>query len=434
MYKVVLYNNSEETVINEVTTDKTFKRITGTLKQGINTSNSFSFLIYPNNPGYNKIKGMSTLITIEDTLNKTLIFEGRVLIPTEVMNNSGIFYKSITCESELSYLNDTTQFYKEFKNTDIKDILTYLLSIHNQHADDDKHFEVGIVDINSKIDLTIDYKKTFEVISDIINDLGGELNLRKENNIRYLDYVKSIGEEKDTTIELAKNLETIEKEIDPTSIITQLLPLGAKKDDTEERITIDSSNPFITDDVAIKEFGRLTDVQIFEDITNKSELKTKGQDFLKENNRVKKKYKLSAYDLSLIGLDINSFEVGNSYRVINPLMEMNEVLRIIEKEIKIESPESSSLTIGDKFDDIKTYQINMNKVNKNMKGLVDTTKNINKKIDKTVSDLNNAQTEILQVQSDNSNLNNKVKTLETQMTDVLSDIEDIKSQLGGLQQ
>ena len=63
MYLVTIINNDVETVINEVSTN-TDNRISGTIKQGINCINSFTFTIYPNNEGYNLINPLSTLVKV----------------------------------------------------------------------------------------------------------------------------------------------------------------------------------------------------------------------------------------------------------------------------------------------------------------------------------------------------------------------------------
>ena len=47
MYRVTIENNNIETIINEVSTDKYAQRISGTVKQGINSIDSFSFTILP---------------------------------------------------------------------------------------------------------------------------------------------------------------------------------------------------------------------------------------------------------------------------------------------------------------------------------------------------------------------------------------------------
>ena len=183
------------------------------------------------------------------------------------------------------------------------------------------------------------------------------MRVRYEGGARYLDYLTEIGEKKETVIQLAKNLVTIEQERDPSEIISRLIPLGAKlSDDTEERLTIsdvNDGNIYIDDDEAIKEFGIICATKTWDDVTLSTNLIRKGREFQKENNRIKKSHKIDAVDLALIGLDLDTFEVGNYYPVINPLMGIDEELRVTSKTIIIESPKRSSLEVGDKFEDIK---------------------------------------------------------------------------------
>ena len=75
MYLVTIINNGVETAINEVSTS-TDNRISGTIKQGINTINSFTFTILPNNQGYNLINPLSTLVKVLNT--KTNKYEFRI--------------------------------------------------------------------------------------------------------------------------------------------------------------------------------------------------------------------------------------------------------------------------------------------------------------------------------------------------------------------
>ena len=43
MYQVTILNDKKETVINAVSTDKDAPRVTGNIKQGINSFDSFTF-------------------------------------------------------------------------------------------------------------------------------------------------------------------------------------------------------------------------------------------------------------------------------------------------------------------------------------------------------------------------------------------------------
>lgn len=369
MYEVVIKNDGVETIINAVSPNPVAPRLpSGTIKQGINTIDSFTFEIYPNNIGYNKINGLTTVVEVRNTLTNVKEFRGRVLLPTPKMDSSGMLYTNVICESELGYLNDSTTRYGEYHDISVSDFLKIILDNHNSMVTEDKRFELGIVEISANLYRFLDYEKTFAAIKDkLLDRLGGELRVRWQDGKRYLDYLVAVGVESDVEIRLSKNLKTIEQERDPTSVIPRLVPLGAKLEDSDERITVKSVNDgkdYIDDTEAISEFGLSQDCIVWDDVNEPSILLTKGKERLKEVNRIKKKHKIEALDLSIIGLDFSSFEVGNMHPVVNPIMNINEYIRITEKTTQIHDPQNSSLMIGDKFEDIKEYNINKNKTGK----------------------------------------------------------------------
>ena len=417
MYQVTIKNENEEVIINSISTDIESPRlISGSINHGINTIDNFTFKIATNNIGYNKLNALTTLVEVLNIKNNNLEFKGRVLLPVESMDSNGIFLKNVTCESELGYLMDSSTVYGDYHNISVRDFLKVIIDNHNSQVDEEKKFEIGnvtVVDNNDSLYRYLGYVKTFEAIKDkLIDRLGGELQIRYENGIRYLDYLESIGEVKSTEIRLAKNLQSIELEKDPTNIISRLLPLGNKLEDSEERLTIESVNngiKYIDDIEAIEEFGVIVDSVTWDDVTQVSNLLKKGQEYLKENNRIKKKYKVTALDLSTIGLDFDSFEVGNSYPVINPLMNINENLRIIEKTIYIYNPQSSTLGIGDKLEDIKDYQLNNIATAKEVKTVKETVQTTVSALNSVSVELNNT-VEILNNTNENmGNLNEVVK-------------------------
>ena len=307
MYEVKIINNSNETIINAVSTSSEAPRITGQCKFGINTIDSFTFNILPDNKGYNLIKDLKTLVEVNNIKTNKNEFRGRVLIQTPKMNSSGLLTKSITCESELGYLMDSVQEYGEYHNITVRSFLELIIDNHNKQVSEDKYFTVGIVDVvdnNDSLYRYLGYDKTLDTIKDkLIDRLGGELRIRYEDGIRYLDYVQAIGGKKDTEIVLAKNLVTIEQERDPSDVITRLIPLGAKVEDSDERLTISSINNsinYIDDEEAISKFGIIVDTVIYDDVNIVENLLRKGKEYLKEN-KIKKKHKVTALDLSTIG-------------------------------------------------------------------------------------------------------------------------------------
>ena len=381
MYQVTIKNGSESTVINAVSTHIDAPRLLdGNIKQGINVINNFTFTILPNNKGYEKIHPFSTLVEVLNTKTNKIEFEGRVLNCKSSMNNNGLFSKTVVCEDEFALLMDSVQKYGEYHNISVKNFLQTIINNHNSQVAKDKRFvlgEVTVTDPNDSLYRYLGYTKTFETINDkLIDRLGGELQIRKVNGIRYLDYLVKVGNKKTTEIKISKNLKELTEEKDASNIITRLIPIGAtiekelsseedeKTQEESEKLTIASVNNniiYIDDLDAQAKYGIIVDTIEFSDVTKASNLLRKGQEFLKQNNKINKKYSLDALDLSVIGLEVDSFEVGNEYRVINPIMEIDEYLRVIDKSIDINNPQNSKLTVGQKFEDIKKNQINTNK-------------------------------------------------------------------------
>ena len=439
MYEVKIINDSNETIINAISTSSEAPRITGQCKFGINTIDSFTFNILPNNEGYNLIKDLKTLVEVNNIKTNKNEFRGRVLIQTPKMNSSGLLTKSITCESELGYLMDSVQEHGEYHDITVRGFLELIIDNHNKKVSEDKHFTVGVVEVidnNDSLYRYLGYDKTLDTIKDkLIDRLGGELRVRHENGIRYLDYLQSIGEKKDTEIVLARNLITIEQERDNSEIITRLVILGPKLEDSEERLTVASINNglnYIDDEEAISEFGIIADTVTFDDVNIVENLLSKGKDYLKENNKIKKKHKINALDLSLIGLDVASFEVGNTYRVINPLMNIDEDLRVIEKTLDINSPQSSSLSIGDKFEDIKDYQLDNIATAKEVKTIKENVQTTVSALNSVSVELNNT-VEILNTANENiGNLNEVVKANVDATNAIVNTLVSINNKLDKL--
>ena len=371
MYLITIENNGVETVINEVSTN-TNNRVSGTIKQGINTINSFTFTIYPNNQGYNLINPLSTIVKVLNTKTNKYEFIGRVLSPTHSMSSNGLVSKSYVCESELAYLLDTYQSYEEIHNDTVRGYLERLIRVHNANTDSNKQFTVGnvnVIDSNDSLYRYVAYDSTKKNIDDdLIGKLGGELQIRYENGIKYLDYLQEIGKVCTTEIRLAKNLQDIEQNIDVNGYCNRLVVLGSKlktaddegnEVDTEERLTIESVNNgvrYIDDEESISKFGIIQGQVMYDDVTDAKNLFTKGQKYLL-NQRLIISNKVNALDLSLIGIDIDSFEVGNYYPLKHEILGIDDTVRIVEKSISIDSPHTSTITLGDLEKDIKKYNI-----------------------------------------------------------------------------
>ena len=277
------------------------------------------------------------------------------------MSSDGKVYKSCTCEGFLGCLCDTIQPYHNYDNTTAEEFITATLSIHNSMTSPDKHISLGMCNIsgdntNSK---TTAYRSTLqEIKTNLMDRLGGEIRIRNVTGNLVLDYLTSYGSESSTTIELAKNIRSLNVSTDSTTIVTRLIPLGAQLDSSStsaERLTIASVNNnciYIDDTSAISKFGIIVGTIEFDDITDPSNLIIAGQKYLQNNNKIKKSYSAEVLDLSTINPSESEIIAGNTYHFKNAFMGIDENLRLIKRTVDIYTPYKPIIEIGDKAERI----------------------------------------------------------------------------------
>lgn len=390
MYIVKLINGASETIIHG-----NIEKITnGKIKEEINAIPSFSFSIYPNNAGYQLLTPFYTKVEVYDEKHRHIAFDGRVLVVEPSMDSSGLVLKRVTCEGKLAYLNDTIQEYCAPKNWTTKGLLQQILKVHNARVDVSKVINLGnvqAVDANDNIYVGIQYDSSWKtLVEKLVKKSGGEFQFRNVNGTLYLDYLKQIGEEKSTSIVLAKNMQSITQKIDSSSLITRLYPYGAKikvKDEsgnekeTEERLSISSVNggkPYVEDAEYLSRYGVVETTQFWDDVNSLEILKSKGTAWLKENNRITVSYEIDAFDLSLIDVDSDELTVGNIYPVRNELLDIDEKLRVISRTIDVIEPHKTTLEFGSKKQTLTNMQTSINQyvvetVEKNVKANAEIT-------------------------------------------------------------
>ena len=390
MYIVKLINGVSETIIHG-----NIENITnGKIKEEINAIPSFSFSIYPNNVGYQLLTPFYTKVEVYDEKHRHIAFDGRVLVVEPSMDSSGLILKRVTCEGKLAYLNDTIQEYCTPKNWTTKGLLQQILKVHNARVDISKVINLGnvqAVDANDNIYVGIQYDSSWKtLVEKLVKKSGGEFQFRNVNGLLYLDYLKQTGEEKNTAIVLAKNMQSITQKIDSSSLITRLYPYGAKikvKDEsgnekeTEERLSISSVNggkPYVEDAEYLSRYGVVETTQFWDDVNSLEILKSKGTAWLKENNRITVSYEIDAFDLSLIDVDSDELTVGNIYPVRNELLDINEKLRVISRTIDVIEPQKTTLEFGSKKQTLTNMQTSINQyvvetVEKNVKANAEIT-------------------------------------------------------------
>lgn len=388
----------------------------GQISYVLGSVHDFNFMINIKNPAWGKIKPLKSIVTVTDMLRNKVIYEGRALQPNYLMDSNGMFTKKIVCESLLAYLLDSTQRHAEIHDTTIADFLQIILDNHNAQVEPHKQFKLGDVTALNTTDNVyryLGYENTFDTIKDkLVDRIGGYLQVRREVDGLYLDYLAEPGVYVPSTpIKLAKNMQSVEYEIDPTEIITRLIPLGEslESDDDEAadasqaKLTIESVNDgidYIDDEELIAEFGIIGKSVEWSGVTTASRLLTNGLNFLKEQKAAIIRLNVDSTNSNLLDSNLAEFEIGNYHDLINPVIHLNEIVRIIEKKVDILSPQKSSLKIGDKTRTLTEYQVSMKDTKKEVVELKNTVQHQTKRlatiqtelknVDNVLQDLNDA--------------------------------------------
>lgn len=373
MYDVTIANGNVQRIIHDHRGASNAQKLpSGTIVDEVNKISSFSFSIYPNNAGYNLLNARTTLVRVRNTKRGRDDFVGRVLQVNPSMDSSGMFMKQVICEDRLGYLQDSVQPYADVRHyegdetrTGIEEFIDVLLANHNAQVEENKRIYRGTVTVrpfesSDGVTKGLNWQTTYEAIDEkLLKSFGGFIRLREMAGILYLDYLESVGTTRSTKIRLGRNMRSISKEIDPSNIITRLVPLGKKlttidesgnEVETEARLTIAEINDgldYIVSEKYEAQFGIRYGTVIFDGVADPSNLLRKGTEYLTANNGLYNSHKVDALDLSQIGLEPDDFVLYDRYPVENARIGIDDVLQIVKKNTNIIEPYNSTFDMGD---------------------------------------------------------------------------------------
>lgn len=365
MYAVSLINGANVTPIHDSEAGGN-KLLSAIVKLEINKVGQFNFQFLPNNAGYKAlIKPLQTMVQVVNMMTGKEIFYGRIVPVTNDMAESGVFTFAYNARSELDFLNDSKQRQMLYQGKK-SDFVKMILDFHNENLESYKEFYPGdftdLIATGDKMEAEVDpSKSTLATLTDLIlNEYGLEIQIRKEGGKKYLDLKKRIGKDSNTTIKLSLNLLTLKQHIDPSGIVSRLLVYGKQNSKTNKRITISSVNngkDYLDRVDLISEYGIRMETAVFDEIEDPVKLKKVGEEQLASQKAVSYQYNVSAVNLSHINPNFDEFEEGNTYQVINPVMNIDERLRVVARQIDLLKVERSSLTIGEKFKSAEEWQL-----------------------------------------------------------------------------
>lgn len=339
--------------------DEDLVLISPTVKIGENTAGSFEFSILPKHPHYEEVNELTSVITAYDGDEE--IFCGRVVEITKDLYNR----KKVICEGELAYFNDSIQRPARYQGLTVRGYLETLVNIHNQQVKNqgiDKTFKVGAVTIQDKNDYVYKYtnwESTLEVIkTDLLKTYGGYLRIRKENGVRYLDYLADYPNTNTQVIEFGSNLLDFTHDMVASDIVTAVIPLGARLEDVTEvegldaYLTIKDVNggvDYVYSQEAVKSYGWIFKTVKWDDVHVADNLLKKGKEYLTDIQFAKITLTVSAVDLHMLHVDMERIKVLDEIRVTSSPNGLDRFFPVSEMTIYLDKPSNNKLTLGTSY-------------------------------------------------------------------------------------
>lgn len=393
MYKILADDQIIYTDTNNM--DK-FRLVSPELELADNSSGTLTMTVPPSNIGYDIIQRLTTEIRV--FRSDVEIWRGRVLSEeVDFWKN-----KKMTCEGELGYLNDTLQPQKEFENPTVVEFLDAILKVHNSKVPANKQFKRGAVTVTDKMvnedsgtdeyydDIYVytNFETTLSCITTkLIDNLGGHLQVRWSNGVRYLDYLKDFPGSSEQTIQFGWNLMDFVTNYDETNFCTVLVPLGERYGEGEidglegyldicdiaeskKAIKVNSSGGisenvlseikdyvpnaiysatkrnYIMNTTAIKNYGWIERVEHFDDITEDTDLIKEGQKFLTDIQFGTMALEVSAVDLAYYDINYDEINLLDEVRVKSIPHGLDRIFPVTQLRIPIDNPGNSEFTLG----------------------------------------------------------------------------------------
>lgn len=339
--------------------DEDLVLISPIVKIGENTAGSFEFSILPKHPHYEEVNELTSVITAYDGDEE--IFCGRVVEITKDLYNR----KKVICEGELAYFNDSIQRPARYQGLTVRGYLETLVNIHNQQVKNqgiDKTFKVGAVTVQDKNDYVYKYtnwESTLEVIkTDLLKTYGGYLRIRKENGVRYLDYIADYPNTNTQVIEFGSNLLDFTHDMVASDIVTAVIPLGARLEDVTEvegldaYLTIKDVNggvDYVYSQEAVKSYGWIFKTVKWDDVHVADNLLKKGKEYLTDIQFAQITLTVSAVDLHMLHVDMERIKVLDRIRVTSTHNGLDRFFPVSEMTIYLDKPSNNKLTLGTSY-------------------------------------------------------------------------------------
>ncbi len=358
----------------------------------LNTAGSFACKIPPGHPQYDKPQEITSRITVYQ--DATILFQGRITSVSLDFYNR----KTITCEGELAYLNDTIQRPAEYHDMTVRQYLEKIIELHNAQVDESRQFTVGIVTVTNSTDNVYRYtnwETSMQTIKeDLVDDFGGYVRVRYENSKRYIDYITDYGVISKQVIAFGENLLNFTRNVDLTDIATVCIPLGARQSESpikalEARLTISSINDnkdYVESADAVKRYGRIVKTVTWDDVTTPERLKTHGEKWLEDEQFDAMILECKAIDLHYVDSSQEALHLGDSVRIVSKPHGLDKYFPVTKLTISLNQLQNNTITFNGQIEQKRTLTARTGSTSEKLKNLIEVTPNKNEMVSEAIAE------------------------------------------------
>lgn len=328
-------------------TDEDYYILNPKLTLELNQIDSLEFTIAPSHALYSSLMKLKT--TIEVKQGTETLFRGRVL------NDDTDFYKrkQVHCEGALSFLGDTIMPpYSAGTYSTAKDFFKAAINLHTQEVPNSspkRKLKYVTCNVSTAIDVeNEEYSQTSDVISTLLNDVGGYLKLEYySDGSTGLSYLSAYEHTSSQIIDFGENLLDLAQSVDAADIYTSVVCLGAKDEETGVRIKTGSGNAMYVEDAdAIRTFGRIIRIFTYDDVTSVSELQALAKYQLAIGVQQSITISIKAIDLHLIYPDEEKIRIGDTVRIRSVPHGIDSYFQCSRIDMDLQSPDNTVYTFG----------------------------------------------------------------------------------------
>lgn len=334
-----------------------------TLDMEVNTAGSLKVVIPPTHPAYNVVDRLKMGFTVEK--NGATIFKGQMLTKPVDFNKNA----TLEVEGKLACLNDSIFRPTEFGGKPA-DYFKSIIENHNAQAPDEKQFKIGTLtganlDDNDYIYRKLEnYSTSWDLIKRLIQDVGGYVYVRYEDDGDYIDWVDGFSYANSQQITFAENLLDLTDETSAEETYSACIPTGHQDETTKEYLTVASVNSgsdIVKNDSRVSEIGLRfapPDKVHWDDVNDPQNLLRKAQDWLANTGVfLKESLTLTAVDLAYADASIESFDIQKYIRVTSEPHGLSKMYLLSKMSIDFLHPENTKIELGESKQTLYDVQV-----------------------------------------------------------------------------